>query len=91
MADTQVLDDSLQSYTVPEAARLLAVGANQVRGWIKRGELFAYLTNERLDGERVRYRVPSFAIRTFMEKRAAGPAPQKARRNAKPVSSRKYF
>lgn len=90
MSTAQIQDDALQSYTVPEAARLLAVGASQVRGWIKQGELFAYLSNERLDGERVRYRVPAFAIRNFMEKRAAGPAPVKPRRS-KAVSSRKFF
>jgi hypothetical protein len=87
---TEVQDDSLQSFTVPAAARLMGVGAAQVRGWIKRGELFAFLSNTHMDGERVRYRVPTFAIRNFMEKRAAGPAPETPRRT-KPVSSRKYF
>ena len=84
-------EDPLQSYSVPQTAKLLGKGQSTVKTLIRNGELFAYVSNEDASPERVRYRVPAFAIRNFMEKRAATQAPNKRRRNPKVVSSRRYF
>lgn len=84
-------EDPLQSYSVPQAAQLLGKGRSTIKTLIRSGELFAFVSNEDAAPERLRYRVPAYAIRNFMEKRAATPAPCKRRRHPKAVSSRRYF
>ena len=84
-------EDPLQSYSVPQTAKLLGKGQSSVKTLIRNGELFAFVSNEDASPERVRYRIPAYAIRNFMEKRAASAAPSKRRRNPKAVSSRRYF
>ncbi|NLS92742.1 MAG: helix-turn-helix domain-containing protein [Planctomycetaceae bacterium] len=84
-------DDPLQSYSVPQTAKLLGKGQSSVKTLIHNGELFAFISNEDASPERIRYRIPAFAIRNFMEKRAVAAAPSTRRRNPKVVSSRRYF
>lgn len=84
-------EDALKSYSVPQVAMLLGKGQASVRTLIQNGELFAFASNENAAPERVRYRVPAFAIRNFMEKRAVAASPKKPRRNRKAVSSRRFF
>lgn len=88
---TELHEDPLQSYSVPQAARVLGKGTGSVRTLILNGELFAFISNEDAAAERARYRVPAFALRNFMEKRAVAAAPSKPRRKPKAVSARKYF
>lgn len=84
-------EDPLQSYSLPQTAKLLGKGQDSVKTLIRNGELFAFVSNEDATPERVRYRIPAFAIRNFMEKRTVAAAPSKRRRNPKVVSSRRFF
>lgn len=84
-------EDPLQSYNVPQTAKLLGKGQGSVKTLILNGELFAFASNENATPERVRYRVPAYAIRNFMQKRAVVPVASTKRRPPKAVSSRRYF
>lgn len=59
----------LLSYTIPFVGKLIGCGSPGVRRAIESGELFAFQTNDR-NCQRRRIRIPDWALREFMAKRA---------------------
>jgi excisionase family DNA binding protein len=69
--------------TVPEVARVLRVGEDKVRGWIRRGEIRAINTAAVLSGK-PRWVITTEALREF-ERRRTTTAPSK---NSRPRRNR---
>lgn len=76
--------------TVAEVARLLRVGADKVRAWIRRGELAALNTAD--PGDRPRFVVLPDQLEAFRRQRAAAPPPEaKPARRRRSTAMRDYF
>ena len=72
--------------TAPEAARVLRVKPDRLRGWIEAGELPAANLG---DGSRPRYRISRPDLLLFLERRAAArPAPVRERHQQKTKTER---
>jgi excisionase family DNA binding protein len=70
---------SLAGLTVPEVARLLRVGTDKVRSWIRAGHLGAINTASTQCGK-PRFVVLPFHLEEFIRRRSAAPVPKPARR-----------
>jgi excisionase family DNA binding protein len=66
--------------TVAETARLLRVGEDRVRGWIKRGHLAAIDTADP-GARKPRYVVLPDALQRFIQLRTVASAPKPARKS----------
>lgn len=86
---TQRLEElnELHSLTVPEANGLLRIGAPKIKEFVESGELFAFVTTPP-GAQRRRIRIPAWAIREFMARRAVvAVAPSKPAKRQKSTTS----
>lgn len=66
--------------TPPEVAKILRVSADQVRELIELGQIRAYNTARKADGERPRWKIDPEAVEEFKASRAPVIAPKPIRR-----------
>lgn len=72
--------------TPPELAHRWGVSAEQVIGWIRRGELRAVNLAARANGARPRFKISPDAVAAFEVARSTQPAPRPARRRRRASS-----
>jgi hypothetical protein len=59
-------------WSIPEVARLFAIGEDKVRGWVRRGELLAENVAERI-GDRPLWRIADEELQRFRSARRSIP------------------
>ena len=84
MPPAEPLSTSSRGYTTADVARLLRVGEDRVRGWIKSGLLAAVNTSDAACA-RPRYVVLPAALEAFTAARSPAPPPKAVRQRRRPA------